>query len=730
MQGNGGYVATQYDALGRQTEITGYAPNPNPIAGGTATEYYDYQLAYDQFGNLRQQVETYPGGQLAGRTVDLSYDSDDRLATEALVTGNPAGGGTSTTVTTAYGYDASHNQTSKVVTQTVGSNTTQLANITIHIDGNSNLVTWWMSHDASGNSTGVTSYLYDNNGCPTQISLPANGEIFIYYDYEHRPVSVSSNLTVPTAAGASPGSMGWRNFTATYAYDYRTRRMWREETQLNTTSPFNSAAVTKTDTKTAEMFSGGTSVREYDVTAGGPNMTLSSAAPVAGNWTPSNTTLAPATEYIRGSDWGGGVGGILYALHANAPSYYHYDGRGDVVAQTTGMTGNLSYQAAYNAEGGHNPTLAPYTQSPENLPAWGAQEWTAAGAQTDRYRTNTKEEDPLGWINDGQRIRIPGLGRFLTPDPLGFADGTNPYTYVHNNPFTYFDAEGLMTGQEYVNDAGDAEQTYQQKSQALAAQFKANHNTNYRELLNDAMAERDNRVQTDRDGLTNLVEYAQFGEAHGYGHINPLLLDDEKDRTRSNRSAGGKLFDNIENAAFRDEMVHATAWTLATAGAGMVAEEFIATVRLTKAVADLNKRSSSTPVTPSAPATMSPAASDIDSAAMHTVDFGPTEDAQPFEQQQVAQQQQANPGSNSTVKVRGTKGADGGTSQISIEHDANGDAISRTHTVTKDWEIIHQHQEQLGVDGSVRGFPDEWTGTPTINDSDIDPHDVPQGPKL
>ncbi len=120
--------------------------------------------------------------------------------------------------------------------------------------------------------------------------------------------------------------------------------------------------------------------------------------------------------------------------------------------------GPLSYQAAYNAEGGHNPTLAPYTQSPENLPAWGAQEWTAAGAQTDRYRTNTKEEDPLGWINDGQRIRIPGLGRFLTPDPLGFADGTNPYTYVHQNPWTKFDPEGLLTGSEIDSKIGTQEQ--------------------------------------------------------------------------------------------------------------------------------------------------------------------------------------------------------------------------------------------------------------------------------
>ncbi len=228
------------------------------------------------------------------------------------MTGNPAGGGTSTTVTTAYGYDASHNQTSKVVTQTVGSNTTQLANITIHIDGNSNLVTWWMSHDASGNSTGVTSYLYDNNGCPTQISLPANGEIVIYYDYEHRPVSVSSNLTVQNVTVDAQGDKGSRTTTATYAYDYRSRRVWREETQSNfvtssnTTNP-NSNQGTKTDTKTAEMFSGGTSVREYDVTAGGPNLNWNAAMPVAANWTLQAIRLwLRQTEYICRRIWGKG----------------------------------------------------------------------------------------------------------------------------------------------------------------------------------------------------------------------------------------------------------------------------------------------------------------------------------------------------------------------------------------------------------------------------------------
>lgn len=38
----------------------------------------------------------------------------------------------------------------------------------------------------------------------------------------------------------------------------------------------------------------------------------------------------------------------------------------------------------------------------------------------------------------------PCLGTWLTPDPIGFADGPNLYAYVHNNPLTYVDPYGLF----------------------------------------------------------------------------------------------------------------------------------------------------------------------------------------------------------------------------------------------------------------------------------------------
>lgn len=44
----------------------------------------------------------------------------------------------------------------------------------------------------------------------------------------------------------------------------------------------------------------------------------------------------------------------------------------------------------------------------------------------------------------GRRFYIPSLGRWLTPDPIGYEAGPNLYAYVSNNPLTHFDIYGLI----------------------------------------------------------------------------------------------------------------------------------------------------------------------------------------------------------------------------------------------------------------------------------------------
>jgi len=67
-----------------------------------------------------------------------------------------------------------------------------------------------------------------------------------------------------------------------------------------------------------------------------------------------------------------------------------------------------------------------------------------AGGDTNRYLFSTKELDSRSGLQFfGARYYDPEIGRWLSPDPLGFVDGVNQYTYVNNNPVNWVDPNGL-----------------------------------------------------------------------------------------------------------------------------------------------------------------------------------------------------------------------------------------------------------------------------------------------
>jgi RHS repeat-associated protein len=66
------------------------------------------------------------------------------------------------------------------------------------------------------------------------------------------------------------------------------------------------------------------------------------------------------------------------------------------------------------------------------------------GSTLDRQKSNSKDTDPSGLVDEGFRYRDLETGMFINRDPTGFVDGPNLYTYVKQNPWTSFDPEGLQ----------------------------------------------------------------------------------------------------------------------------------------------------------------------------------------------------------------------------------------------------------------------------------------------
>ena len=202
------------------------------------------------------------------------------------------------TVTTAYTYDKGHNRTSKTVNWVA----------TTYVIGNGNNGAGANQILSSTTSGVTTAYAYDGNGNRTGRTIGGSTDTYTY-DYENRLIELVDET------GSSPGVYA-------YAYDYRTRRVTRTEPGPVTTHI---------------VFDGGTSIEEYTSSAG-----------------------SPTVEYVRGHDYGGGVGGLEYSVRSGTPSFNFYDSRGDVTTKTD-SSGAVTYQTGYEAFG--NQTVSSGTTS-------------------------------------------------------------------------------------------------------------------------------------------------------------------------------------------------------------------------------------------------------------------------------------------------------------------------------------------------------------------------------
>jgi len=131
--------------------------------------------------------------------------------------------------------------------------------------------------------------------------------------------------------------------------------------------------------------------------------------------------------------YGGGIDTpVMVREYDGSKSYVHQSGKSSVFATTT--DGGAAVAAA--------GTTA-YTMDP-----WG--EGTDASGSPFKF-TARRIDDETGNYYYRNRYYHAGQGRFMSNDPIGYADGLNMYAYVGNDPVNYRDPMGL-SGEEGDDD--------------------------------------------------------------------------------------------------------------------------------------------------------------------------------------------------------------------------------------------------------------------------------------
>jgi RHS repeat-associated protein len=422
-----GSTTNTYDALYRLLTETRV---------NTGADAYTISNSFDQAGNRTRVV--YPG---TGRVLLSQYDSIGRLSRI-----------TDGTNVTAYGYDAHGNRVFLGLPngQSATNQFDALNRVTniVNQAGSSNIYSVAYAYDLIGNrlsaieqlatqgirtntyayddqyrlavedsqlGTNATQRVYTFDAAGNRLSLTntLNGQasVTVYnYDQLNRLTNMVSDLAATSYAYNRNGSRTNKTVvsaagTNTVAYSFDVHDRLTAASQDGT--PIFAASYDYRTRRVSTTENGATKLFRYD----------------SGECFQELADANLAVEFVRGSGMGGGIGSILYSDRGTNREHFTYNAVGHTMALTDGA-GAVTKTDYYEAYG--------------NIVS-------STGESANNRLANTKERSVvLGLDNHGFRYYDPEIGRYISEDPLGYADGANLYTYVHNNPINHIDPLGLM----------------------------------------------------------------------------------------------------------------------------------------------------------------------------------------------------------------------------------------------------------------------------------------------
>ncbi len=461
--GRGNVSLMEYDAFDRLAKLR----YPNPTCCTTSTTDYEAWSwnAAGQPNSARNRAgaTTYFGWDSLGRLIQLNAPS----GTMSVTSGYDNLGRLTSTVGNSLTVNTAYDALSRAVSQS----TTGLGSMAYEYDaaGRATAIQWpdgfraEYAYDVTGAVTaidqhvppaaavGLAAYGYDNLGQLTGVTRAGGTGASSGYGYDafarlitlaHNPDGTANDLTLGFSYNPA-GQIAGRTVSDTdYVWTPATGGTTYSLNGLNEVTAVNSASVTYDANQNATNITG--NAYGYDAAN-----RLTSATPSGGSAasfvfdplsrlassTVSSTTtryqyagLQLATEYdaagavTRRYVPGLGLDDIVTAYTgsgAGTRDWLLADERGSVVA-LSGSTGAVSAINRYDEYG---------TPHASNTGRFGytGQAWMGeAGAWNYRARTY-----------------LPGVGRFLQTDPIGYAAGANLYAYVGADPVNFSDPLGL-----------------------------------------------------------------------------------------------------------------------------------------------------------------------------------------------------------------------------------------------------------------------------------------------